>query len=78
MSKDSTLEQALLDKIDVLIRLQAVTSVANFDSQKDKILFLGKAGVSPKDIAEILGTSANTVSVTLSRARNTSANKGKK
>lgn len=78
MSNKVTLEQALLDKIDVLIRLQAVTSVAGFESQKDKILFLSGAGISPKDIAEILGTTANTVNVTLAKSRAASKNKRKK
>lgn len=78
MSNKVTLEQALLDRVDILIRLQAVTSVAGFESQKDKIIFLGSAGLSPKDIAEILGTTANTVNVTLARSRKASKNKGKK
>lgn len=59
---DSDLSQ----KLDVLIRLFAHSAVANFESKKEKILFLGNAGLIPKDIAEIVGTSRNTVSVTLS------------
>ena len=37
--------------------------------QADLILFLGRAGVPSPEIAKILGTTANTVQVTLSRHR---------
>ncbi len=59
-------DQDLGQKLDVLIRLFAHSAVNGFESKKEKILFLGNAGLSPKDIAEIVGTSRNTVSVTLS------------
>ncbi|MCT7374411.1 helix-turn-helix transcriptional regulator [Chelativorans salis] len=64
-------EETLAQKIDTLIRIQAHLAVAGFESQKDKILFLGRVGLSSKDIAEILGTTPNTVSVALSNARKT-------
>ena len=56
-------------KLDILIRLQAQQLVREYESQKDKVLFLHKAGIAVRDIAAILGTSANYVSVTISRAR---------
>jgi len=37
--------------------------------QGEKIEFLSSAGFQPKEIAEILNTSSNTVRVTLSRIR---------
>jgi hypothetical protein len=47
------------------------------ESSKDKIVFLSKAGLRPMLIAEIVGTTANHVNVTLSGARNSSKSKGK-
>jgi DNA-binding CsgD family transcriptional regulator len=45
-------------------------------SQRDKIALLSTAGFQPKEIAELIGTTPNTVSVTLSTIRRDSA-KGK-
>lgn len=59
----------LSEKLDILIKLQAAALTASFDSVKDKILFLNKAGLRPKLIAEIVGTSPNHVNVTLSKER---------
>ena len=56
-------------KLDVLIKLQAVALTASMESSKEKILFLSKAGLRPALIAEILGTTANHVNVTLSKER---------
>lgn len=55
--------------METLIRLQALSLVAKFDSQKEKIIFLRRAGMQNKEIAEILGTTSNTVNVTLVNAR---------
>ena len=38
-------------------------------TQKDKIIQLYKIGLQPKEIANILNTTSNSVSVTLSNAR---------
>jgi hypothetical protein len=56
-------------KLDILIKLQAVALTASMESSKDKILFLCKAGLRPTLIAEILGTTTNHVNVTLSKER---------
>jgi DNA-directed RNA polymerase specialized sigma24 family protein len=65
-------EAAILDKLDTLIRLQAHAAVTHLESQKEKILFLNKVGMSLKEIADIVGTTPNTVNVTLSKARKAS------
>jgi DNA-directed RNA polymerase specialized sigma24 family protein len=63
-------EQSLIaSKLDMLVKLQAHAVVNNLKSQKDKIIFLNRVGMQPKEIAEILGTSPNFVSVTLSKVR---------
>lgn len=58
----------LSEKLDLLIRLVAL-SLADGKRQTDQILLLSRAGLSPRDIADLLGTSANAVSVELSRLR---------
>lgn len=45
-------------------------------SQRDKIALLSTAGLQPKEIAELIGTTANTVSVTLSHIRKQEASRG--
>ena len=57
------------EKLDILIKLQAAALTASMDSVKDQILFLSKAGLRPTLIAEIVGTTANHVNVTLSKGR---------
>ena len=65
-------------KLDILIKLQAAALTSNMQSSKDKIVFLGKAGLQPKLIADILGTTANHVNVTLSKERKVSKGKSEK
>lgn len=59
----------LSSKLDILIKLQAAALTASMASSKEKIIFLDSAGLRPTLIAEILGTTANHVSVTLSKDR---------
>lgn len=62
-------DDEILKKLDALIRLQALALVSRFDSSKEKILFLGKSGLTPKEIADLVQTTSNHVNVTLSQAR---------
>lgn len=59
----------LAEKLDILIRLQATAMVDRFATQREKISFLSRAGLPPRSIAEILGTSSNSVSVALSKMK---------
>ena len=59
----------VLARLDMLIRLQALSMVSRFESSKEKIHFLDAAGMEARQIAALLGTSPNTVSVTLFKAR---------
>jgi DNA-binding NarL/FixJ family response regulator len=61
--------EEVLSRLDTLIRLQANLAVANMTTQKEQILFLNKAGMGPKAIAEVLSTTSNTVSVALANAK---------
>ena len=55
-------------KPDLLTRLVAI-GLVNGKSQKEQIRLLSIAGMGPRDIAELLGTTANTVNVALSALR---------
>ena len=64
-------------RLDVLIRLVAVALCAE-KSQKEEIQILAGAGLAPKEIADFVGTTPNTVSVSLSTMKRDKARaKGK-
>lgn len=71
-------EDPVIQRLDTLIRLQARLAVAHLKTQKDKIIFLGEAGLGPKAIGEILGISSNNANVTLVQARKKKQSGGKK
>ena len=55
----------VIRRLDALIRLTAITMFKD-KSQKEKIAILNLAGLTPKEIADFLDTTPNTVSVALS------------
>ena len=55
-------------KLSLLARLAALSLVAG-KKQQEQVLLLGNAGLRPREIAEVLGTTSNTVSVALSMMR---------
>ncbi len=63
-----TTEQLLLEKIDQLLRIMTI-SVTRGMKQREQIALLDRAGFPPKDIATLLGTTSNTVSVALNALR---------
>jgi DNA-directed RNA polymerase specialized sigma24 family protein len=58
----------ILQKLNMLVRLAALTFVSD-KSNQEKIIMLRGAGFQPMDIADICGTTANTVRVALSTNR---------
>lgn len=58
----------LSGRLNTISRLLAV-SIIDGKKQSDQIRLLSKAGLEPKEIADIIGTSSNTVRVTLSTMR---------
>lgn len=56
-------------KLDVLIRLQALGILKDTKTRKDQVSILSDAGIGPKAIAGIIGTTENTVNVTLHALR---------
>ena len=56
------------DKLDMLIRLSAIALVDG-KRQKDQVRVLSLAGMSPKEIADLIGTTPNSVNVALTNLR---------
>jgi len=52
----------LLERVDTLIRIQALQAVAHLGTKTEKIMFLSEAGLQPKEIASIVGGKPATVS----------------
>lgn len=62
--------ETLMSRLDIIMRLLAL-SLTNDLKRQDQMLLLHTAGLAPRVIAEIIGTTPNTVSVTLSKMRKT-------
>lgn len=56
------------ENLKLLVRLTALNAIKGLP-QREQISLLSQGGFSPKQIAELVGTSSNTVSVELSRSR---------
>lgn len=56
-------------KLDTLIRLSALNLVRDIKTQQEQIALLSDAGFQPKEIADVLLTTSNTVNVALNRIR---------
>lgn len=56
-------------KIDTLIKLLAISVTPDTLSLSERAVRLSRAGLAPKEIAEICQTTPNTVSVMLSKAK---------
>lgn len=70
-----TTEELLLNKTEKILRILAVIATKGL-KQREQIALLNRAGLQPKDIADLLGTSSNTVRVELVALRK--AGSGKK
>ena len=58
----------IIQRLDTLIKLVATSLLAE-KSQREQIELLSKAGLAPKEIAELIGTTPNTVRVALTAIR---------
>jgi DNA-binding CsgD family transcriptional regulator len=68
VSIESSQLRELTARMDAILKILALTLPKEL-RQSDKIVLLSDAGFQPKEIAGILGTTANTVSVTLSKIK---------
>ena len=69
---------AINEKLDRIVRLLALNSIKPDQSVKDKAIALSSVGLSPKEIASLLGTTRNTISVALSTAKRSKKKRAKK
>ena len=58
-----------MDSQEELVRLQVIELRHRLGNQTETIVELNKAGFGPTRIAELLGTTANTVNVTLQKVK---------
>lgn len=56
-------------KLDTMIRLLALNVAAGEGTLKDRAVRLQRAGLAPREIAELCDTTPNTVSVQLAKAK---------
>ena len=66
----------LSEKLDTLIKLTAINALKG-KNLTDQVEILSEIGVQPKEIATIIGTDPNTVSVLKSRVKRRKAKKSK-
>ena len=59
----------LSEKIELIIRLLVLNLVKDMKTQKEKILMLNSLRFQPSEIARLLGTTSNTVSVTIYQSK---------
>ncbi|MBZ5616764.1 MAG: hypothetical protein LAO23_22405 [Acidobacteriia bacterium] len=72
-----TTDELILQKIDQILRILAAAATAGM-KQREQIALLNRAGLQPKDIADLLGTSSNTVRVELVSLRKSNDKKSRK
>jgi DNA-binding CsgD family transcriptional regulator len=61
-------EEQILEELQKMTRLLSIIATHGL-SQRDQIAALDRAGFTPKQTAELVGTTSNTVSVYLSALR---------
>ena len=70
-------DDRMIEKLDHMLKLLGMMAVKGI-SQTEQIATLSRIGLSPKDIADVLGTTANTVRVSLVSIRKTGGHKNKR
>jgi DNA-directed RNA polymerase specialized sigma24 family protein len=70
-----TFEELVADKLNKLLRV-VTASVIKGMKQGDQIALLNRIGFPPKEIADLIGTTRNTVNVALSTFRKEKKRKG--
>jgi DNA-directed RNA polymerase specialized sigma24 family protein len=76
VSSDERTQELLERTVKLLTVLVTRGLPPKEQTQKDQILVLSSVGFKPKEIAELLNTTSNTVSVALSTARKAGKDKG--
>ena len=61
-------EEEVIDELRKITRLLTPLVIKD-KTQREQVVLLDSVGLPPRDIAELIGTTSNTVSVTLSTLR---------
>lgn len=61
--------EELMGILRTLVKIQSLSAVRHLATKKEKILFLSEAGLEPKEVAPIVGTTAASVSQTIYAAK---------
>lgn len=69
--------KAIVEKLDILTRIVAIRFLEG-KAQREQIWLLSKAGFQPREIADLIGTTSNTVSVNLTAIRKAGKKYGQK
>ena len=64
----NNVNQEIKDKLDILVKLTALNIIKDID-YPEQVMLLSSIGLQPKEIAELLRKTPNSVRVTLSRLR---------
>lgn len=67
-SMDDKQFKEIIERLDKLTRVVAISNTSGLTST-DRIILLSQAGFPPREIADMLNTTSNVVSVTLSLRR---------
>ena len=67
--------QRIFERLDVLTRLVAV-AIGSGKTQREQIEALARAGFEPKEIATVVGSTSNAVSVALYKLKATPRKRG--
>jgi DNA-directed RNA polymerase specialized sigma24 family protein len=66
---DPKQHEEIMEVLQTILKIQALSAVKSFPSKKEKISFLSEVGLSPKEIGLIVGSSAASVSQTIYDAK---------
>jgi CRP-like cAMP-binding protein len=73
-----TSDPETLAELKRITRLLSLLATKDLETQREKISLLASAGLEARDIAELLGTTRNTVSVAMSEMRRASGERTNK
>lgn len=71
---DQIFRKEIMKRMDAILKLLTILSMKE-NTQTEKIAILNSSGFAPKEIAEILNTSSNSVSVLLNKLKKGSEKK---
>jgi len=65
---NTNINKEIIKKIDILIKFSALNIIYGKDF-REQVKILAKVGLTPKEIADLTGKTANNISVTLNKIK---------